>query len=73
MGFTNFYSSLLLIISSHTLALPKISDIPGIQGYKWKKTPVLEHYVKKLCTCCVLSQQVHFSQEYEKEWAQLLF
>jgi len=58
-----FCCSLLLIISSHTLAIPKISDITGIQGDKWKVTPELEQYTKNLSTCCVLSQQVHFSEK----------
>lgn len=43
-----FCSSLLLIISSHTLAIPKISDVTGIQGDKWKITPELEHYIENL-------------------------
>ena len=58
-----FCSSLLLIISSQTLTIPKISDITGIQGDKWTITPELEHYTKNLSTCCVLSQQVHFSEK----------
>ena len=58
-----FYSSFLLIISSHTLDILKISNISGIEGNKLKITAVLEHCAKNLPTCCVLSQQVHFSEK----------
>jgi hypothetical protein len=39
-----FFSSLLLIISSHTLDIPEISDMAGIQGDMWKIIPELEQY-----------------------------